>query len=528
MQAFVQRFAALSPQRQFGAIAAALVVMAAVFGLARIAFSPGLSLLYSGLDPAAAGEVVTALDQLGAGYEVRGSAIWVDTPRRDELRMSLAAEGKPANGAAGYELLDTLTGFGTTSRMFDATYWRAKEGELARTIRSSPFVRSARVHISPVPDQPFGRGGPGSATVVVSTAEGGLNRARARMLRHLVASAVGGVQPGEVTVIDADGGLVPSENDAMAGVGGEELAEALRANVSRLLEARVGPGGAIVEVHVDREMQREQISERRIDPDGRVAISTLSEETSANSRDTRGSAVTVASNLPDGDENGTRGASDTTNANIREQVNFELSETQRDILRLPGAVRRITVAVLVDGIVTPAPDGTRSWAPRAAAEIADLRELVGSAVGYDEARGDVITIRSMEFPPRGTDREMAGFAPPLLERLQIDVMRLLQLAALLLTAVVLGLFVVRPVLASPASIGEARSLPPPGETAGPALAAPPEAAVPLVPLSAPVGGLPAEPPSRSAGDRLRDVTEGRQKEAAAVIRGWMDQTPAGS
>ncbi|MBU2359152.1 MAG: flagellar M-ring protein FliF, partial [Alphaproteobacteria bacterium] len=102
----------------------------AVLLVARSASQRDLTLLFGGLDPAAAGEVITALDQRGAIYEVRGGAIYVESNQRDLLRMSLAGEGLPAIGAQGYELLDGLSGFGTTSQMFDATYWRAREGEL--------------------------------------------------------------------------------------------------------------------------------------------------------------------------------------------------------------------------------------------------------------------------------------------------------------------------------------------------------------------------------------------------------------
>ena len=95
-------------------------------------------MLYSGLDSAAAGEVVAELEAEGVAFEVEGAAIMVDAAARDRIRMQLAAKGLPAGGPAGYEILDSLSGFGTTSQMFDAAYWRAKEGELARTITGSP------------------------------------------------------------------------------------------------------------------------------------------------------------------------------------------------------------------------------------------------------------------------------------------------------------------------------------------------------------------------------------------------------
>ena len=127
----------LDSRRQLIAVLSALAIAAAIFGISRVASAPSLVLLYSGLDPVAAGEVISALEAEGVVFEVRDSAILVERASRDRLRMDLAAKGLPAGGPAGYEILDNLSGFGTTSQMFDAAYWRAKEGELARTITGS-------------------------------------------------------------------------------------------------------------------------------------------------------------------------------------------------------------------------------------------------------------------------------------------------------------------------------------------------------------------------------------------------------
>ena len=125
-----------------------LAIVAAIFGISRVATAPSMAMLYSGLDAAAAGEVVAELEAEGVAFEVDDDSILVDRAARDRIRMALAAKGLPAGGPAGYEILDTLSGFGTTSQMFDAAYWRAKEGELARTITGSPNVRAARVHLA--------------------------------------------------------------------------------------------------------------------------------------------------------------------------------------------------------------------------------------------------------------------------------------------------------------------------------------------------------------------------------------------
>lgn len=279
MQAFWE---GLDPRRRLIAALSAVAIAAAVFGISRVATAPSMALLYSGLDPLHAGEVVAALEAEGVAYEVRDAAILVDGAERDRIRMSLAARGLPAGGPAGYEILDGLSGFGTTSQMFDAAYWRAKEGELARTITGSTNVRAARVHLANPISQPFARTPAGTASVTVTMGQGALDPGQAQAIRFLVSSAVAGIAPEAVAVIDSVRGIVlagdetASLNPALGD--SADRAEALRTNIQRLLEARVGPGRAIVEVNVDAEMESQTISEKVIDPASRVAISSETEQ----------------------------------------------------------------------------------------------------------------------------------------------------------------------------------------------------------------------------------------------------------
>jgi len=527
VQNLVSVWSALDLRRRVVIVLATVAMFAAVIGLSRMATAPQMSLLYSGLDPAAAGEVVAALEQRGAPYEVRGGAIYVDGSLRDELRLTLASEGLPAAGAAGYELLDSLSGFGTTSQMFDAAYWRAKEGELARTILALPQIRAARVHISRSDAQPFRTPDRQTASVTVTTAAGTLPVAQAKALKHLVASAVAGMSPDDVSVIDSAGGLIDDVSDDDPARAGQDRATEIKRNVERLLEARVGPGNAVVEVTVDVVTERESITERRIDPDGRVAISTDTEEKSGNST-TPGGDVTVASNLPEGDA-GAEGNGQSSNAETRERVNFEVSETQREVLRSPGALRKLSVAVLVDAVTVTAQDGTTTVQPRPQEELDVLRELVASAVGFDEARGDTLTLRSLAFEPlpeEGTLVE-AGVMDGL------DLMSLIQIGMLALVALVLGLFVLRPMLMAKRG---AADLPP----VAPPLSLPGLNGLNNMPdmprfLDGEIdmgGDLPSlqvisrDDPDALPEDpvaRLRQLIEARQAESVEILRGWMDE-----
>ena len=522
-------WSALSLRRQIIVVAATLGMFLAILGLANYARTPSMSLLFSSLDSQSAGEIISALDQRNAAYEVRGDAIYVSEGERDSLRMVLAGEGLPAVGEGGYELLDGLNGFGTTSQMFDAAYWRAKEGELARTILALPEIRAVRVHLARTPNELFQPEQVPTASVTVTTRSGGLSGQQAKAIRHLIAGAVSGMRADDVAVIDSVAGLIPSENDgANPMVGADARAAEIRRNLEHLLDARVGPGRSVVEVAVDVITDREQVTQTTFDPQSRVVISSESQEKSGNSNGTAGS-VTVASNLPNGNANG--GSQNTSQSSEKqEKVNYEVSQTKTEVLKMPGSVRKISVAVLVDGEAVPAADGTVTLQPRTDAELSALQELVSSAAGLDTARGDVLTIKSMLFQPslaEGTSAD-AGFLPNLGT---IDLMSAIQLAVLALVALVLGLFVVRPVLTG---ARRAAALPPPEA----------RLALPGVASSGGFGGadgmaltgeiddgdgfalLGGEDQAEGAGNdpvaRLRRLIEERQAESVEILRGWME------
>lgn len=528
MQNILDLWQSLAPRRRAMLVGSAVAVLAGLVMLWGFASRPGMALLYSGLDSAAAGEVLAALDQQGAVYEVRGAAIYVDSARRDALRMGLAAEGLPASQGSGYELLDSLSGFGTTSQMFDAAYWRAKEGELARTITTGLGLRSARVHIANPSSQGLRARTRPSASVTVSPRSGSLGDKQARALRYLVASGVPGMAPEDVAVIDAASGLLLGPADEAGTQQTDEREEALRLNVQRLVEARVGPGNAVVELAIEPVSEREAITERRFDPQSRVAISTDTQEKTGSSSDGGSAPVTVASNLPTGDA--AQGDSKSQNSETRERVNFEVSETTREVLRTPGAVRRLSVAVLVNGIAGAADSTT--FTPRTDEELAALRELVASAVGFDEGRGDVITVKSMQLEPlavAGTD----ATPPGLLDR--IDPMTVIQIGTVGLVTLILGLFVLRPILAArpqqprlglPSPAPAARQPVPvlTGEIDDDRSPAPPALSLGM---AGPAGRAIADPAAERS-QRLRDLVTGRQSETAEILRGWMNPAEEGA
>lgn len=517
--------------RRLVLVGATLGVFVAVLALARIGSSGSQSLLYAGLDSRAAGDVIAALDQSGTAYDVRGAAIYVPTAERDILRMQLAGQGLPASGSAGYELLDDLSGFGTTSQMFDAAYARAKEGELARTILAMPGVRAARVHLAPMASTPFAEKRASTASVTVTTTGGSLSSEQAKALRHLVASAAGNMSPDDVAVIDSVSGLLSDPNaDVLAG-DGHSRAEEIKRNIERLLSARVGTDRAVVEISLDLVRETETISERRLDPESRVVISSDSEQGSESATD-GADAVTVSSNLPEGDA-AAGGSGQSQSSSTRERVNFEVSETQRQIQREPGAIRRMTVAVLIDGERVTAEDGTEAWQPRSDQELADLRDLVASAAGLDEERGDLLTLKSMQFLASetvGTPAE-AGILPSFSP---VDPLRIIQTIAVLIVVLVLVFFVIRPLLQQRRALASPETTEPSGAMVLPPPSLPRNEKVLTGEIAdADASVLPALTTDRLPRDldaqeadpvsRLKRLIDQRQTESVEILRSWLEK-----
>jgi len=540
VQQFPKVWSQLERRQKIIVVLATAAIFVAILMMSRMASSPSLSLLYAGLEPGAAGDVVQSLEQRSVAFEVRGGSIFVDSAQRDQLRLTLASEGLPANGSRGYELLDQLTGFGTTSQMFDAAYWRAKEGELARTIVASPHVALARVHIASTGSNPFQRGVTPKASVFVTPHSAEMTSSQAKAIRFLVASAVSGLSVDDVAVIDANGALIGSNEATPSALSGDDKAQILRDRVQRLLEARVGFGNAVVEVSVDTVTESESLKETRIDPDSRVAISTDTEERTGTSKDAGGGDVTVASNLPDQEEGSGGGSGSSQNAQTRERINYEVSEIEREVVRTPGAIKRVTVAALInEGTVTDA-QGTVTSTPREPAEIEALRELISSAVGFDEARGDIITIKSMgllSIPAAGTPPAAGMFS-----QLNLDMMSLIQMGVLALVTLILGLFVVRPLLSrpplvesaavapialGPADSGSGGGFSDPAALSGeietdsfdlPEMSIAPEFKDNTLPELPDLNPIHTEDPV----ERLRSMIGDRQEETVEILRSWLE------
>jgi len=509
MQGLVSVWGGLSMGKRLmlaGSVAATIIAFSM---LARTASTPTMALLYSGLESGAAGEVVAALEKMNVETDVRGNSIFVPSNRRDFVRMALAQEGLPQQGQAGYELLENLNGFSTTSEIFDVTYWRAMEGELARTILATPGVSAARVHIAHGRGGAFSRNGPEPKGVVtVTMGRGGLSASQANAIRFLVASSVPGLAAEQVAVLDSDKGVIlsPGASDAAmdAAADASDRERRMEADVLNLLEARVGAGNARVQIALDIDTEREAISERMIDPEGRVISGKNTKEITEKTSGSEGGALSVASNLAEGDDSGSQTSSERTQTD--QIIEYDISEVRREREKAPGAIRRLSAAVLVNHIAAQNADGETEWSPRSDEELEALKELISMAVGFSEERGDTITIQSMPFKEITNDgvtveRNLVG------DFIESHLMMIIQIAVLSIVTLILALFVVKPVLS-------AKNAPPaaaPGDAIAPAAS---EQPVELV----------AEAPN--AFEALKGLANERTDETATLIKTWLEEENA--
>ncbi|MBI1366982.1 MAG: flagellar M-ring protein FliF [Alphaproteobacteria bacterium] len=521
MQGLVSVWRIMTPAKRVMLIGAVAATIALFSILARTASTPNMSLLFAGLDGRTSGEVVAALARLNIPYDIRGDAIYVPSAKRDAVRMQLAGEGLPEQGQAGYELLDKLNGFATTSDMFDATYWRAKEGELARTILATPGVRAARVHIAAPKEGAFSRNAPpttGAVTVTMGASPLEPNQAKA--IRYLVSSAVPGLKPEEVAVIDSARGVVlsPGSDTDELGVGGDADARAakMEKNILDLLEARVGPGNARVKVALDLDMERQAVTEHTYNPDGRVMSGKeTTEVTESSNGGGGGGPVTVASNLPEGDAGASGGASNSQRTETRETIKYDMSDVKRETEKLPGSIKRMSIAVFVNQIAQPAAEDGGQPVMRTPEELDTLKKLVADAAGLDPKRGDSITIEALPFRTSSTEGVLVK-ANPMGDFLRAHLMDAIKIGILALVTLILGLFVVKPLFSTK---GEAGAAALPAAAPSPAAAPAEGGAIAVQPAYAEIAPPAQEP---DAIEALKQIAASNTDETANLIKSWLE------
>lgn len=454
MSGILEFLKTLGPAR-IGAMGVMAAILIGLFSFIIFqATAPQLVPLYTDLSMDDVSAVVQELEGQGVTYEVRDNSSAVFVPEEDvyRLRMVVAQAGLPTGGGVGYEIFDKTDTLGATSFVQNINHLRALEGELARTIRSLGKIKTARVHLVIPERQLFQRDRiPPTASIVLAV-RGALDEGQIRAIQHLVASAVEGLEPSYVSIVDERGALLASGSGREEGNFGVsalddqamEIENRLRIQIEEILNNVVGFGRARVKVAADLNFNRRTEKQEIYDPAGQVVRSTQTREENSTSRSGE-DAVTVGNQLPTADPQA-GGAGDLDQANSSEEVvNYEISKSTVTEVIEAGELERLSVAVLVDGTYDQNENGELVYTPRSEEEMEQIAKLVRTAVGFDESRGDTVEIVNLRFTENAL-QDVEPVAGGLFEFTRYDIMRLIEMGVLLVISVLLLIFAVNPLM----------------------------------------------------------------------------------
>ena len=517
---------------------AMVVVTAALIGffgfLIMRVTTPQLTTLFTDLSYEDSSAIIKDLERQGIPFEMRndGSVLMVPKDKVTRLRMKLAESGLPKGGGVGYEIFDKSDAIGATSFVQNINHLRAMEGELARTIRAIDRVQFARVHLV-LPERPlFSRETPEPSASIVLRVRGALEPAQVRAIRHLAASAVNGLKPQRVSIVDERGNLLANgATDTSAdGVTGEErrvnFERKLRDQVEAIVSSVVGSGRARVQLSADFDYNRITQTSDRFDPDGRVVRSSQSREEQTGS-DGRDNQVTVNNELPAAQQQQQQpqqSAKDTSKK-TEEIVNYEISRITKTEVTEAGRVNRISVAVLVDGVYGKNEKGEATYAPRSKDDLERISTLVRTAIGFDAKRGDQVEIVNLRFADAPV--ELPAAEPSTwLSRLQFtkdDIMYVIELGVMAFLGLIVLFMVVRPLVRrvlSPESL-VAGVLAAPAASTGTAVAV----AGPPMPNLIDVAQVQGQVHAQSV-HRVGELADRNPSETVSIIRQWLSEPEA--
>jgi flagellar M-ring protein FliF len=527
-----------TPQKIFSA-GSLLILLASLSYLIYSANSTEYSTLYSALPQEEMGAVVEALKAKKVPYQLTdGGGIAVPKEQLLEVRLNLAKEGLPKGSGVGFEIFDQQK-LGSSEFVQKINYQRALQGELSRTINEMDEVEESRVHLV-MPEQSLFLEDqkPASASVVLKLRPGSkLDNAKAQGIVHLVASAVQGLKDENVTIMSTDGKVLykkdsPDTPFQMTNLQIEtknRIEEDMHRKVQSMLEQVLGANKVITRVTAELDFSQTQIAEDTYDPDSAVVRSQ--QRSVENSEGKEGAArgnpdtpINVESKLlesaPEGSKDNAGAAQQKKFNRQKETVNYEINHVNRQIIRTPGSIKKLSVAVVVDGAYEMKPDKDGNMAPvfvgRSAEELKSVEEIVKKAVGYDEARGDQIAVSNAPFATDSLGMEIAKAENKWLRMLKDNQKMLVNLLLIFLVF----LFIIRPLMKKFQQIGEKpKELQQPEPTPKPALpesaeasvAALGEAEVPLLQADA----------KNSLKKQAALLVQQNPERATEIIRAWL-------
>ncbi|MCX8118297.1 MAG: flagellar basal-body MS-ring/collar protein FliF [Desulfobacterota bacterium] len=373
---------------------------------------PDYQVLFSGLSTEDAAEMTAKLKEKRIPFRLahHGTTLLVPSDQVYDLRLSLAAEGLPKGGGVGFEVFDRSP-IGATDFVQKLNYQRALQGELSRTIKQIKEVDQVRVHIATPRESLFTEEQKKpTASVFIKTKAGmALNPSQVEGIVHLVACAVEGLEPTNISVIDTSGRVL-SRKAVSHPIGQltstqleyqHSLEESLRKKVQSMLEEVLGPGKAIARISTEIDFQQVVVSEEKYDPNAILR----SEQRNVEKPSALPKATEPSKPEAGGDAKGAAAGASSWSASLMERQNeirnYEISKVNRQIKSPMGGIKRVSAAVVVDGIYKEEVDAKgvkeRKYTPRSPEEMKHLESIVKRAIGYDEGRGDQVEVINLPF-----------------------------------------------------------------------------------------------------------------------------------
>jgi flagellar M-ring protein FliF len=500
--------------------------------------TPQMTTLFTDLSTEDSSAVIKDLERQAIPYELRndGAVIMVPKDKVTRLRMKLAEGGLPKGGGVGYEIFDKSDALGTTSFVQNINHLRALEGELARTIRAIDRIQAARVHLV-LPERPlFSREIPEPSASIVVRVRGALEPQQIRAIRHVVASAVSGLKPQRVSIVDEAGQLLAdgASGDSETEIGDERRAgfeKRMRSQIEAIVSSVVGAGRARVQLSADFDYNKITQTSDRFDPEGRVLRSSQTREETSATTDSGGGQVTVNNELPGNQRQDSAAAAKDQSKKTEETSNYEISRTTKTEVTEAGRVNRISVAVLVDGSYAKNEKGEMVYQERAKEQLDRIAALVRSAIGFDQKRGDqveVVNLKFAEAPAVVPVAEPSGLLG-MLQFTKDDVMYVIELGVMMMLGLVVLFMVIRPlvkrILASDAMPQLAGEGPvaaltdgsaQPAASGGQNLVATANATAQLIDVAQVQGQVHAQ-----SVHRVGELAERNPNETAAIVRQWL-------
>lgn len=390
----------------FAGLALALIIF--IFSVSTRMGTVDMQPLYNDLDPVDANEIVARLEVANIPYrlEKEGKSLLVASGESGRVRILLAEAGLPRGGSSGYELFDKDEGLGTSSFKQNITKIRALEGELAKTIMSIAGIRNARVHLVLPERQLFSeeKQAPSASVFLRLSSSTTLAKSQVMAIQYLVASAVPELKTNAVSIIDNNGNLIAHAQENQEGAGDASTNEDMRSayqtrlssELKTLLESTLGVGKVRLQTNVDMDFDQVSTNTETFDPE-KSAVRSSQTVTEDNQTTNPTKTVSVENNLPENQGQQSESAAQDLSRRSEETLNYEVSKQITSQVRQSGVVRKLSVAVVVDGMYDTNDKGERTYKPRTPEELEKIATIVKSAVGYDEERGDKVEVINMQF-----------------------------------------------------------------------------------------------------------------------------------